>query len=50
MGKMKYDKGLIRYTTENLLHGGKSHLLRPRVIIYAIILSFATGLLVHGFT
>ena len=50
MGKMKYDKGLIRYTTENLLHGGKSHLLRPRVIIYAIILSFSTGLLVHGFT
>jgi cytochrome c oxidase accessory protein FixG len=50
MGKMKYDKGLIRYTTENQLHGGSSHLLRPRVIIYAIILSLATGLLVHGFT
>jgi len=50
MGKMKYDKGLIRYTTENLLQGGKSHLLRPRVIIYAFILCFATGLLVHGFT
>ena len=50
MDKMKYAKGLIRYTTENTLLSGKSHLLRPRVIIYALILCFATGLLIHGFT
>jgi cytochrome c oxidase accessory protein FixG len=49
MDKMKYPRGLIRYTTENLLHNGGSHLLRPRVIIYALILCFATAFLIHGF-
>jgi len=50
MNKMKYSKGLIRYTTENLLHSGRLHLLRPRVIIYALILCFTTALLVQQFT
>ncbi len=50
MQKMRYNKGLIRYTTENLLQSGRSHLLRPRVIIYALILCLITGLLIHGFT
>jgi cytochrome c oxidase accessory protein FixG len=49
MDKMKYPRGLIRYTTENLLHSGKAYLLRPRVIIYALILCFATAFLIHGF-
>ena len=38
MDKMGYDKGLVRYTTENALEGKPAHLLRPRVIIYATIL------------
>ena len=38
MGKMGYDKGLIKYTTEHEMQGGKSHIIRPRIVIYALIL------------
>ncbi|MEO8004227.1 MAG: cytochrome c oxidase accessory protein CcoG [Betaproteobacteria bacterium] len=44
MDKMGYPKGLIRYTTENALHGGIStrgmlkRILRPRVLVYTTIL------------
>jgi cytochrome c oxidase accessory protein FixG len=38
MGKMGYPKGLVRYTTENRLEGVPTHILRPRVYIYALIL------------
>jgi cytochrome c oxidase accessory protein FixG len=38
MDKMGYPKGLIAYTTENAMHGGKSHILRPRVVVYALLL------------
>jgi cytochrome c oxidase accessory protein FixG len=44
MEKMDYPKGLIRYTTENALaqHWGwkdiLSHIIRPRIIIYTVIL------------
>jgi cytochrome c oxidase accessory protein FixG len=38
MGKMGYDKGLIKYTTEHEMKGGKTHLIRTRIIIYATIL------------
>ncbi len=43
MDKMGYDKGLIRYTTENTLDGKPTHMLRPRVIVYAIILAAVTA-------
>ncbi len=43
MEKMAYPKGLIRYTTENSLEGNKTRLLRPRVIIYALILLTVMG-------
>ena len=36
MDKMGYEKGLVRYTTENALSGEQVKILRPRVIIYAI--------------
>jgi cytochrome c oxidase accessory protein FixG len=39
MDKMGYQKGLVRYTTEHEVQGGKTHLFRPRIIIYAAILS-----------
>ncbi len=39
MDKMGYQKGLVRYTTEHEIQGGKTHLLRPRIVIYATILS-----------
>ena len=38
MDKMGYDKGLIKYTTEQAMQGGKTHILRPRIVIYALIL------------
>ncbi|HAJ93142.1 MAG TPA: cytochrome c oxidase accessory protein CcoG [Gammaproteobacteria bacterium] len=38
MDKMGYDKGLIKYTTEHAMQGGTTHILRPRIIIYAVIL------------
>lgn len=43
MDKMGYDRGLVRYTTENTLLGKPAHPLRPRVIIYAIILMLVTS-------
>ncbi len=38
MDKMGYDQGLISYTTENAIMGKKTHILRPSIIIYALIL------------
>ncbi len=38
MDKMGYPRGLISYTTEHNLSGQKTHLLRPRLIGYAIAL------------
>ncbi|MEJ2646137.1 MAG: cytochrome c oxidase accessory protein CcoG [Gammaproteobacteria bacterium] len=38
MDRMGYPKGLIRYTTENALEGGRSHILRPRIVLYALLL------------
>lgn len=44
MDKMKYPRGLIRYTTENALekHWGRKeilgHIVRPRIIVYTVIL------------
>jgi len=46
MDKMGYPKGLIRYTTENALEGGQTHLLRLRVIIYASLLVVLLGVLI----
>jgi cytochrome c oxidase accessory protein FixG len=50
MKKMSYPKGLIRYTTENMLQSGKGHLLRPRVFIYGLILIGCFTTLVYGLT
>lgn len=38
MDKMGYARGLIRYTSEHQLQGGKTHLLRPRLIGYTAVL------------
>ncbi len=38
MEKMGYEKGLIRYTTEHAMKGNKTHILRPRVILYGLLL------------
>lgn len=46
MDKMDYPRGLIRYTTENALEGKPVRILRPRVIIYSILLLGIMGALV----
>ncbi|MFV9615040.1 MAG: cytochrome c oxidase accessory protein CcoG [Gammaproteobacteria bacterium] len=38
MDKMGYEHGLIRYTTENTLKGKHTHVMRPRMVVYALIL------------
>lgn len=43
MRKMDYETGLIRYTSERELEGGKTHWLRPRVIGYALVLCLMAG-------
>jgi len=44
MDKMSYPKGLIRYTTENAMQGKSSRILRPRIIIYLVLLSLLSTL------
>ena len=54
MDKMNYPRGLIRYTTENVLekHWGRKeilgHIVRPRIIIYTLILIAITLGLIWG--
>ncbi len=39
MDRVGYPRGLIRYATEAAIEGGKTHVLRPRIVIYAVLLS-----------
>ncbi len=39
MDKFDYPRGLIRYTTENALQGGEARIFRPRVFVYATLLT-----------
>jgi cytochrome c oxidase accessory protein FixG len=54
MAQMNYPKGLIRYTTENALerHWGMkeilAHVVRPRIVIYSLILAGLTLALIWG--
>jgi cytochrome c oxidase accessory protein FixG len=42
MEKMGYEKGLVKYTTENMLQGTETNFLRPRILLYAAILAAIT--------
>ncbi|MDZ7669017.1 MAG: cytochrome c oxidase accessory protein CcoG [Gammaproteobacteria bacterium] len=44
MDKMGYPQGLIRYTTETELAGGKTHWIRPRSVGYGLALLIMIGL------
>ena len=44
MDKMGYPRGLVSYTTEHNLSGQKTHLVRPRLIGYAVALVAMMGL------
>jgi len=38
MDKMEYPRGLIRYTTEHSLKHKQAHVIRPRIIVYGMLL------------
>jgi len=46
MTRMKYDQGLIRYTTEHELEGKKVHFIRAKLIGYALVLIIMSTMLV----
>jgi cytochrome c oxidase accessory protein FixG len=48
MDQMGYEKGLIRYTTESALSGEQPKILRPRVIVYAVVLLGLIAALGYG--
>lgn len=39
MDKLGYPRGLIRYSTQNAIDGKATHVLRPRVLIYGVMLA-----------
>lgn len=45
MDRIGYPRGLVRYDTEHALRGERSRILRPRVIVYGVLLM----LLIAGF-
>jgi len=46
MDKMNYPRGLVRYTTEHALKSEKTHVVRPRMIVYGALLLVLIGALV----
>jgi cytochrome c oxidase accessory protein FixG len=54
MDKMGYPRGLIRYTTENVVKGKYpdsgilKHILRPRTIIYSVLLTLIASAFVYS--
>ena len=50
MDKMNYPRGLIRYATQNSIDGKPSRILRPRIVVYGLLLlALMTGW-VYGVT
>ncbi|WP_120993507.1 cytochrome c oxidase accessory protein CcoG [Stutzerimonas urumqiensis] len=43
MDKMGYARGLVRYTSERALEGGRTRLLRPQLVGYAAMLALMIG-------
>ncbi|HEY7885065.1 MAG TPA: cytochrome c oxidase accessory protein CcoG, partial [Cellvibrionaceae bacterium] len=46
MDKMHYPRGLISFTTEDTIQHGKTHVFRPRLIAYAVVLLVMVSLFV----
>ncbi len=46
MEKIGRPLGLIRYSSERMIEGEKTHFIRPRIIIYPLILAVALGALI----
>jgi len=43
MDRMGYQRGLVRYTTEHAMAGQGTHILRPRIFVYATLLLVLLG-------
>ncbi len=48
MGKMNYEKGLVKYTTQNRIDGKTTHMLRPRIVVYASLLVLISLALIYS--
>lgn len=48
MSKMSYAPGLIKYTTQHAMDGNTSRILRPRVIVYATLLTLISIALLYS--
>jgi len=43
MDRMQYPRGLIRYSTQHAMEGAATRVLRPRVLVYAVLLTVLCG-------
>jgi len=43
MDKMNYPRGLVRYTTEHALKHRTGHVVRPRIMVYGVLLAIILG-------
>ncbi|MDY6941681.1 MAG: cytochrome c oxidase accessory protein CcoG [Pseudomonadota bacterium] len=43
MDRMGYPRGLVRYTTENAVDGKPTRIIRPRTVLYGLILALGLG-------
>ena len=48
MDKMAYERGLVRYTTENALEGKPLNVLRTRILVYGALLVMITAGLLYA--
>ena len=48
MEKVNLPKGLVKYTTEHNIQGGKTNVLRARILVYAALLFIISGALVYS--
>jgi cytochrome c oxidase accessory protein FixG len=50
MDKMDYPRGLVRYTTEHSLKHKEAHVIRPRIMVYGILLLIIISGTLYGMT
>ncbi len=48
MDKMGSARGLVRYTTENALRAGRTRVLRPRMVVYGLLLTAVSAALLYS--
>lgn len=48
MVKMDYPPGLVRYTTQHAIEGKATHIIRPRMLVYALLLTSLLAAVVYS--